>query len=106
MSPTSFHSSGYNTPDSQLESILPIHPTAARRQASVTVQSENTSYTDEHITAKFVNRGSQVTVANGQYLITPTVQEFEFQTKRKVSKTGYVSRRLCCILIANFQFLR
>jgi myo-inositol-1-phosphate synthase len=83
--------SGYNTPDSQLESILPVHPTAARRPHAVTVQSENTLYSDEYITSKFVNRGSAVTVTDGQYLIKPTSQTYEFQTKRNVSKTGYVS---------------
>lgn len=85
---TSTNTSGYNTPDSQLESILPIHPTAVRRPHSITVQSENTLYTDEHITAKFQNRGSNVTVFDGQYTITPTVQSYEFQTKRTVGKTG------------------
>lgn len=83
-------SSGYNTPASQLESVLPIHPTAVRRPHAITVQSENTLYSDEHITAKFINRGSEVTVADGRFTITPTVQEYEFQTKRAVSKTGYV----------------
>lgn len=83
--------SGYNTPESQLESVLPIHPTAVRRPHAITVHSENTLYSDEHITAKFINRGSEVTVTNGHFNITPTAQEYEFQTKRVVSKTGYVS---------------
>lgn len=81
-------STGYNTPDSQLESIVPIHPTSARRAHAITVQSENTLYTEEHITAKFLNRSSSVTVTDGQYVITPTVQSYEFQTKRSVGKTG------------------
>ncbi|KAF5374625.1 hypothetical protein D9615_008975 [Tricholomella constricta] len=80
--------SGYNTPESQLESVLPVHPTAARRPYAITVQSENTLYTDEHITSKFFNRGSSVTVSDGHFSITPTVQPYEFQTKRTVSKTG------------------
>ncbi|KAG5644867.1 hypothetical protein DXG03_007508 [Asterophora parasitica] len=80
--------SGYNTPESQLESILPIHPTAARRPHAITVQSENTLYTEEHITSKFFNRGSNVTVSDGHFTITPTVQPYEFQTKRTVGKTG------------------
>ena len=71
--------------------MLPVHPTAVRRPHSITVQSRNTLYSDEHITAKFINRGSEVTVAQGHFSITPTVQEYEFQTKRVVSKTGYVS---------------
>ena len=91
MAPTlSTNTSGYNTPESELESVLPIHPTAARRPHAITVQSENTQYSDDYITAKFANRGSEVTVTDGQFLVKPTVQEFEFQTKRAVSKTGYV----------------
>ena len=86
----STHTSGYNTPDHELESILPIHPTAVRRQHAITVQSENTVYSDEHITAKFTNRGSEVTVSDGHFTIKPTVQEYEFQTKRDVSRTGSV----------------
>ncbi|KAF8901869.1 hypothetical protein CPB84DRAFT_1776868 [Gymnopilus junonius] len=88
MAPTLTNTSGYNTPESELESVLPIHPTAARRPHAITVQSENTLYSDEHITAKFFNRGSEVTVADGHFNVKPTVQEFEFQTKRAVSKTG------------------
>ena len=83
-------SSGYNTPESQLESVLPVHPTAVRRPHTITVHSENTLYSDEHITAKFINRGSEVTIADAHLTITPTAQEYEFQTKRAVSKTGYV----------------
>ncbi|ESK90565.1 inositol-3-phosphate synthase [Moniliophthora roreri MCA 2997] len=81
-------SSGYNTPDSQLEGVLPVHPTSARRPHSIVVQSENTSYSDEYITSKFQNRGADVTITNGQYIVNPTVQSYEFQTQRKVSKTG------------------
>ena len=83
--------SGYNTPESQLESLLPVHPTAVRRPHAITVQSKNTLYSDEHITAKFTDRGSEVTITDGHFNITPTLQEYEFQTKRAVSKTGYVS---------------
>jgi myo-inositol-1-phosphate synthase len=91
MAPTmSTYTSGYNTPDSELESILPLHPTAVRRPYAITVQSENTVYSDEHITAKFANRGSEVTVSDGHLTIQPTVQEYEFQTQRAVSKTGFV----------------
>ena len=84
-------SSGYNTP---LESLLSVHPTAVRRPHSITVQSENTLYSDEHITAKFVDRGSKVTITDGHFNVTPTLQEYEFQTKRAVSKTGYVFLRV------------
>ena len=87
----STHTSGYNTPNSEPESILPVHPTAVRRPHAITVQSENTLYSDKHITAKFTNRGSEVTVSDGHFTIKPTVEEYEFQTKRAVSKTGFVT---------------
>lgn len=80
--------SGSATPESELESILPIHPTAARREYPIVVQSEHTTYTDEHITSKFTNRGADVVVSNGQYIVTPSAKSYEFQTARKVSKTG------------------
>ncbi|KAI0074837.1 Myo-inositol-1-phosphate synthase [Panus rudis PR-1116 ss-1] len=83
------NSSGLNTPESELESQVPVHPTAARRPYPIVVQSENTSYSDEYITSKFVNRGANVVVSNdGQYLVQPTTKAYEFQTARKVSKTG------------------
>ena len=90
MAPVPTNTSGYNTPEHELESVLLVHPTAARRPHSITVESENTLYSDEHITAKFFNRGSEVTVADGHFSVKPTIQEYEFQTKRSVSKTGYV----------------
>ncbi|KAJ7903649.1 hypothetical protein B0H14DRAFT_2665787 [Mycena olivaceomarginata] len=81
-------SSGYNTPESELESLLPIHPTAARRPHTLVVQSENTLYSEDHITASYVNRGANVVVSDGQFTVTPTFQSYEFQTKKTVSKTG------------------
>ena len=95
MSPVTLHtsnvSSGYNTPESQLESVVPPHPTAARRPYLIEVASENTSYSDEFITAKFHDRGASVeALPNGQLKVTPTVKEYEFQTQRSVPKTGLV----------------
>jgi myo-inositol-1-phosphate synthase len=82
-------SSGRNTPDSQLESIVPVHPTAARRPYLIQVASENTSYSDEFITSKYNDRGASVDVLpDGQLKVTPTVKSFEFQTQKKVPKTG------------------
>ncbi|KAK0494471.1 hypothetical protein EDD18DRAFT_1174503 [Armillaria luteobubalina] len=97
--------SGYTTP----ELVLPVHPTAARRPHAIVVQSENTSFTDEHITAKFHSRNANITVANGQYIVNPTVESFEFQTKRQVSKTGLMmigmggnnGTTLCATILAN-----
>ena len=83
-------SNGASTPESQLESVLPIHPTAVRRASPIVVQSDRTSYSEDYITSKFVNRGADVTVGEGQYIVTPTEKPFEFQTARKVAKTGCV----------------
>ena len=83
-------SNGASTPESQLESVLPIHPTAVRRASPIVVQSDRTSYSEDYITSKFVNRGADVTVVEGQYIVTPTEKPFEFQTARKVAKTGCV----------------
>lgn len=84
------NTSGYNTPESELESIVPVHPTAVRRPNYITVHSENTSYSDEHITAKYFYRGADVVVSDGQFTVTPTVKPYEFQTVRNVGKTGCV----------------
>jgi len=73
------------------------------------VQSENTVYTDDHITAKFLNRTSHVAVSHGQYTVTPTVQSYEFQTKRTVGRTGLMmigvggnnGTTLCATVLAN-----
>ncbi|KAF8207629.1 hypothetical protein K438DRAFT_2013494 [Mycena galopus ATCC 62051] len=102
-------SSGYNTPESELESLLTIHPTAARRPHSIVVHSENTLYSEDHITSKYVNRGANVVVSNGQFTVTPTFQSYEFQTKKVVSKTGLMmigmggnnGSTLCATILAN-----
>ncbi|KAF8434338.1 hypothetical protein L210DRAFT_3410661 [Boletus edulis BED1] len=110
MAPQSYTpSSGYNTPDSQLESIVPIHPTAVRRPEYIEVHSENTTYTDEHITAKYFYRGADVAISDGRFNVTPTVKQFEFQTTRKVAKTGLMmigmggnnGSTLCATILAN-----
>ncbi|KAI0827731.1 Myo-inositol-1-phosphate synthase [Trametes gibbosa] len=79
---------GANTPESQLESVLPIHPSAARRGNPIVVQSDLTSYSNDYIVSKFTNRGADVSVVEGQYIVTPTSTQYEFQTARKVPKTG------------------
>ncbi|KAI0061195.1 putative inositol-3-phosphate synthase [Artomyces pyxidatus] len=93
MAPNTTPSSGAASPtasvlDAPLASA--VHPTAARRpDDAITVQSANTTYTDEFITAKFENRGADVVVLEeGRYTIKPTVKPFEFRTQRKVPKTG------------------
>lgn len=102
----STYSSGLNTPESELESMVPVHPTSQRHPHSIVVQSENTSYSDEFITSRFTHRGAEVVVTDGQYLVTPTAKPFEFQTARKVSKTGCVVRDLTIVVcISNGLFL-
>ncbi|KAH9006202.1 inositol-3-phosphate synthase [Lactarius hatsudake] len=93
MAPNTSPSSGNASPtpsflDAPLASV--VHPTASRRPAdAITVQSENTIYTDEYITSKFHNRGADVVVQEGgRYVIKPTTTPFEFRTQRKVPKTG------------------
>ncbi|KAI0282890.1 Myo-inositol-1-phosphate synthase [Russula aff. rugulosa BPL654] len=93
MAPNTTPSSGNASPNlSVLDAPLvsAVHPTAARGPLdAVTVQGENTVYTDEYITSKFYNRGAGVVVQEaGRYVITPTVTPFEFRTQRKVSRTG------------------
>ena len=85
------HSSGLNTPESEIESVLPLHPTAVRRPHPIKVQSENTVYTEEFITSKFVDRGASVTTSpNGDFIVNPSAKTYEFRTERKVPKTGCV----------------
>ncbi len=96
MAPNTTPSSGNASPNlSVLDAPLAsaVHPTAARRPLdAVTVQGENTIYTDEHITSKFYNRGADVVVQEGgRYVIAPTVTPFELRTQRKVPRTGYVA---------------
>jgi myo-inositol-1-phosphate synthase len=88
MAPQPPSSSGSSTPNSDFESIIPIHPTAVRRPHYLTVHSENTSYTDQYINAKYINRGASVSVSDGHFTVTPTATPYEFQTTRKVGKTG------------------
>ena len=95
MAPNTSPSSGNASPtpsflDAPITSA--VHPTASRRPAdAVTVQGENTVYSDEHITSKFQNRGADVVVQEGgRYVVKPTVTPFEFRTQRRVPKTGYV----------------
>ncbi|KAL1687876.1 hypothetical protein GGG16DRAFT_61167 [Schizophyllum commune] len=109
MAPNNTSSSGSATPESTIDSVLSVHPTAARRDASIIVQSDKTAYSDEFITSSFVNRGAEVNVVNGQYLVKPTADEFQFQTKRAVGKTGLMmvglggnnGTTLCATILAN-----
>ncbi|KAG8896015.1 Myo-inositol-1-phosphate synthase [Tulasnella sp. 403] len=77
--------SGYVSPNREFD----IHPTSAHRGSPVVVHSPNTTYTEDHITAKFENRGADcVKDENGVVHVTPSVTSYEIQTARKVAKTG------------------
>ncbi|KAF8529858.1 Myo-inositol-1-phosphate synthase [Gautieria morchelliformis] len=105
--------SGFNTPDSQLDgpvAAAPIHPTAARRPYSIVVNSDKTTYSEQFITSKYENRGANVvTTADGEVTVVPTVQSYEFRTGRKVQKTGLMmvgmggnnGTTLCATILAN-----
>ncbi|KAJ6487636.1 hypothetical protein C8R45DRAFT_1143877 [Mycena sanguinolenta] len=101
--------SRYNTSESELQALLHIHPTAARRPHAIVVHSENTHYSEDHITSKYVNRGASVVVSHNHYTVTPTFQSYEFQTQKTVSKTGLMmigmsgnnGSTLCATILAN-----
>lgn len=84
--------SGYTSPQPELD----IHPTSVQRPTPIVVHSDNTAYSDSHITAKFENRGADVVkAADGTVHVTPTSKTYEIKTARKVAKTGYAP---CCML--------
>jgi myo-inositol-1-phosphate synthase len=69
-------------------SSVPVHPTAARRNVPIVVNSPTSRFTDEHITSTYEYRGAHVVHCPDSIQVTPNVQSFEFRTERKVSKTG------------------
>lgn len=85
MAPTAitYNGSGYSTPAEP-----PIHPTAVRRTEPVIVESGATSYTEEHITAKYEYKGAHVVKEHGRISVKPVGSQYEFRTARKVQKTG------------------
>jgi myo-inositol-1-phosphate synthase len=85
-SPELLAASGLNTPQSEPEPI--IHPTAARMDHPILVESDKTAYTDEYITSTFDYRGQSVTNDGNKYTVKPTLKTFEFRTARKVPRTG------------------
>jgi myo-inositol-1-phosphate synthase len=87
-SPEPLAFSGLNTPQSEPEPI--IHPTAARADHPIHVESDKTTYTDDYITSTFDYRGQSVTNDGTKYIVKPTLKTFEFRTARKVPRTGYV----------------
>lgn len=81
--PPVFEYSGLNTP-----ADLEVHPTAARNDVPIVVESEKTVYTDEYITSTFDYHGQTVTNDGGVLRVKPTKKTFEFRTERKVPKMG------------------
>jgi len=91
-SPEPLAASGLNTPQSEPEPETEpiIHPTAARADHPILVESDKTSYTDEYITSTFDYRGQSVVNDGHKYIVKPTLKTFQFRTARKVPRTGYV----------------
>ncbi|PVF97206.1 putative myo-inositol 1-phosphate synthase [Serendipita vermifera] len=81
--PTPPQYTGVNTPND-----AEIHPTAARTELPIVVESERTKYTDDYITSTFDYHGQTVTNENGVLKVRPTKKTFEFRTARKVPKLG------------------
>jgi len=81
----------------------PVHPTAARRSVPVVVNSPTSQFNEDYITSKYEYRGANVVSSLDRIEVTPTVQNFEFRTGRKVSKTGCVnvSRPNCRLFTRN-----
>ncbi|SGY62987.1 BQ5605_C007g04763 [Microbotryum silenes-dioicae] len=66
-----------------------VDPTAARRPVEgVQVESENLTYTDEALIAKYSFHSSVVKKVGERYQVKPVVKELELKTLRKVPKTG------------------
>ncbi|SCZ89008.1 BZ3500_MvSof-1268-A1-R1_Chr1-1g00889 [Microbotryum saponariae] len=83
--------SRYNAPASHgnAAAIPIVDPTAARRPVEgVQVESENLTYTDEALIAKYLFHSSVVKKVGERYQVKPVVKELELKTLRKVPKTG------------------
>ncbi|KAJ3040715.1 Myo-inositol-1-phosphate synthase [Rhizophlyctis rosea] len=52
------------------------------------VQSENVTYTDEHILSRYVYRDSKVVRGDGRYTVVPTEKVYNFKTTRTVPRVG------------------
>lgn len=61
---------------------------AAPRSELFTVESSNVAYSDSTITSKYVYRTTQVKSNGGKFTAAPKETLFDFQTQRKVPKTG------------------
>lgn len=103
------HATGTYVPPVTAATPAPVHPTAARRSAPVVVNSPTSQFSDEFITSKYEYRGATVVSSVDRIEVTPTVQNFEFRTDRKVSKTGLMmvglggnnGSTLCATIFAN-----
>ncbi|CAG7853534.1 Inositol-3-phosphate synthase; AltName: Full=Myo-inositol 1-phosphate synthase; Short=IPS; Short=MI-1-P synthase; Short=MIP synthase [Serendipita indica DSM 11827] len=82
MAPQTPLESGINTPNTH------IHPTAARNDTPIVVESEKTVYTDEYITSTYDYHTQTVINDNGVFKVTPKVQTYQFRTQRKVPRMG------------------
>jgi myo-inositol-1-phosphate synthase len=75
--------SGTHTP-----TLGDVHPTAARAELPILVESERTKYTEDFITSTFDYHGQTVTNEAGVLKVRPTKKTFEFRTARKVPRMG------------------
>lgn len=81
-----------SSPATPIEQDAAIHPTAARtafpKGIEVDGANGSTKYTEEEILARYVNRGAEVSIADGKISVQRNETAFEFKTQRAVPKTG------------------
>jgi len=73
---------------SQTPTTGDVHPTAARVEVPIMVESERTKYTEDFITSTFDYHNQTVTNEGGVLKVRPTKKIFEFRTARKVPRMG------------------
>ncbi|GAA99890.1 uncharacterized protein L969DRAFT_88648 [Mixia osmundae IAM 14324] len=81
---------GHSSTNGASHAIPIVDPTAARRPVEpLKVNSPNVQYTAEHIKSKYQYHTTDVVAgSDGTFEVTPREQVYEFQTQRKVNKTG------------------
>ena len=90
------HSNGNGTSTPAPASAPAVNPTSARHEETeeIHVNSDKVQYTAEHITSTYdylnTHVKKQTNPANGKttFVATPTKTTYQFQTERKVPKTG------------------
>jgi myo-inositol-1-phosphate synthase len=55
-----------------------------------TVQSQNVTYTDDHITSRYIYDSTKLDRSScGDWIVQPTKTQYEFRVNRRVPKLGY-----------------